>query len=450
MNFFENIVLIFFLIGTSCFFSMSEIALAASRKMKLQQLADEGNHRAKKVLQLQASPGNFFTIVQIGLNGVAIMGGIVGESAFTPFFHSMLQNVVPSDWLTQTSFVLSFALVTSLFILIADLIPKRIAMIVPESVAMTFVVPILFCITLLKPLVWFFNALANLIIKVLRIPSARNDEITNEDIYAVMDAGAAAGLLHQGEHEMMESVFEMKTVCVTYAMTPRETLVYFLLSDNEADIKRKITETPHSNFLVCDESLDNIKGYVNSKQLLIRAINDQEISVTDEKLVKNCPILPDTLNLFEAMEYFKTNRVDFAVVMNEYALVLGIVTVDDLQSAVTGTWVMDESEEQIVARGENSWLIDGVTPIADVMRALNIESFPHIQNYETIAGFMMFMLRKFPKRCDFVNYSGYKFEVVDIDDYKVDQLLVTKIIDSQTVIHDLPLEMESGTEKAEK
>jgi CBS domain containing-hemolysin-like protein len=180
---------------------------------------------------------------------------------------------------------------------------------------------------------------------------------------------------------------------------------------------------------VCDESLDNIKGYVNSKQLLIRAINGREISVTDEKLVKNCPILPDTLNLFEAMEYFKNNRVDFAVVMNEYALVLGIVTVDDLQSAVTGTWVMDESEEQIVSRGENSWLIDGVTPVSDVMRALNIESFPHIQNYETIAGFMMFMLRKFPKRCDFVNYSGYKFEVVDIDDYKVDQLLVTKIID---------------------
>lgn len=432
VDFFENILLIFALIGTSCFFSMSEIALAASRKMKLRQLADEGNIRAEKVLQLQESPGNFFTVVQIGLNGVAIMGGIVGESAFTPFFQTILHNVVPDQWLVQISFVLSFALVTSLFILIADLIPKRIAMIMPESVAMAFVIPITFCILLLRPLVWFFNALANLLIKVLRIPSVRNDQITTEDIYAVMDAGAEAGLLHQGEHEMMESVFEMKTVCVTYAMTARETLVYFLLSDTEEDIKRKITETPHSNFLVCEENIDNIKGYVNSKQLLIRAINGQEISVTDEKLVKNCPILPDTLNLFEAMEYFKNNRVDFAVVMNEYALVLGIVTVDDLQSAVTGTWVLDESEEQIIARGDNSWLVDGVTPIADVMRTLDIDEFPHVQNYETIAGFMMFMLRKFPKRCDFVNYAGYKFEVVDIDDYKVDQLLVTKLDPEKT------------------
>ncbi len=427
MNFFENIMLIFALIGISCFFSMSEIALAASRKMKLRQQADEGDQRAVKVLQLQEAPGNFFTIVQIGLNGVAIMGGIVGESAFTPFFRSLLENVVPADWLVQTSFTLSFVVVTSLFILIADLIPKRIAMIMPERVAMTFVVPILLCITLLRPLVWLFDTLANLIIKVLRIPSVRNDEITSDDIYAVMDAGAAAGVLHQGEHEMMESVFEMKTVCITYAMTARESLVYFLLSDNEDDIKQKITETPHTNFLICDENLDNIKGYVNSKQLLIRVINGETISLTDDKLVQHCPILPDTLNLFEAMEYFKTNRVDFAVVMNEYALVLGIVTVDDLQSAVTGTWVMDESDEQIVARDENSWLIDGVTPVSDVMRALNIDAFPLVQNYETIAGFMMFMLRKFPKRCDFVNFSGYKFEVVDIDDYKVDQLLVTRI-----------------------
>ncbi len=318
-------------------------------------------------------------------------------------------------------------MVTSLFILLADLIPKRIAMIMPERIATTFVVPIMFCITILKPFVWFFNMLANFIIKVLRIPTVRNDAITSEDIYAIMDAGAAAGVLHQGEHEMMESVFEMQTVCITSAMTPRENLVYFLLTDSDEDVKRKVAETPHTKFLVCDENLDNIKGYIDAKQLLIRVINGEEISLTDMTLVRACPILPDTLNLSESMEYFKNNRADFAVVMNEYALVLGIVTVDDLQSAVMGAWVIHESEEQIIARDEDSWLVDGVTPITDVMRAFDIDEFPHNQNYETIAGFMMFMLRKIPKRCDFVKFAGYKFEVVDIDAYKVDQLLVTKL-----------------------
>lgn len=144
-------------------------------------------------------------------------------------------------------------------------------------------------------------------------------------------------------------------------------------------------------------------------------------------MVHNCLIIPDSLSLSESMEYFKNHRADFAVVMNEYALVVGIVTTNDLQSAVMGAWSLHESEEQIIARDKDSWLVDGVTPITDVMRAFGIEAFPQSQNYETIAGFMMFMLRKIPKRTDFVNFGGYKFEVVDIDAYKVDQLLVTRI-----------------------
>lgn len=126
MSFFENSLIILMLIGISCFFSMSEIALAASRKIRLRQLADEGNERARKVLELQAHPGSFFTVVQIGLNAVAIMGGIVGESAFTPHIMALLDGIVPAKWLGQFSFILSFMLVTSLFILLADLMPKRI------------------------------------------------------------------------------------------------------------------------------------------------------------------------------------------------------------------------------------------------------------------------------------------------------------------------------------
>ncbi|QSX40578.1 hemolysin family protein [Shewanella cyperi] len=427
MSFFDNAVIILLLIGVSSFFSMSEIALAASRKIRLRQMADEGDARAERVLALQAHPGSFFTVVQIGLNAVAIMGGIVGESAFTPHINKLLTPWVSAVWVNQLSFLLSFLLVTSLFILLADLMPKRIAMALPERVAVTLVTPIAFCITVLRPLVWLFNSLANGLFRLLQIPTVRNDEITSDDIYAVMDAGAEAGVLDKGEQQMMENVFEMQTVPVTSAMTARESLVYFLLSDSEDDIKQKIANDPHNKFLVCDGQLDAIKGYVDAKELLIRVINGQSMSLKDTSLVHSCPIIPDTLSLSEALDYFKNNRADFAVVMNEYALVVGIVTTNDLQSAVMGTWVLAEGEEQIVARDASSWLVDGVTPITDVMRAFNIDHFPNSQNYETIAGFMMYMLRKIPKRTDFVVYNGYKFEVVDIDSYKVDQLLVTRI-----------------------
>lgn len=427
MSFFDNAVIILCLIGASCFFSMSEIALAASRKIRLRQLADEGDARAVKVLYLQAHPGSFFTVVQIGLNSVAIMGGIVGESAFTPYFKILLAPWLSDSWLAQVSFSLSFLLVTSLFILIADLMPKRIAMAIPERVALTLVGAMMICIAVLKPLVWLFNGLATANFRLLQIQTVRNDQVTSDDIYAVMAAGAEAGVLDKGDQQMMENVFEMQTVSVTSAMTARESLVYFLLQDSEEDIKRKIAENPHTKFLVCDGQMDMIKGFVDAKELLIRVINGENIALKDSTLVHNSLIIPDTLSLSESMEYFKNSRADFAVVMNEYALVVGIVTTNDLQRAVMGAWSLHESEEQIIARDSNSWLVDGVTPITDVMRAFEIEGFPHSHNYETIAGFMMYMLRKIPKRTDFVNYAGFKFEVVDIDSYKVDQLLVTRI-----------------------
>ncbi|MCH1926774.1 hemolysin family protein [Shewanella sp. C32] len=427
MSFLENILLVVGLIGASCLFSMSEIGLAAARKIRLRQMADEGDVRAEKVLSLQAAPGNFFTVVQIGLNAVAIMGGIVGESAFTPYFTSVLGHFITEPWLGQLSFALSFVLVTSLFILLADLMPKRVAMVMPERVAVNLVGTMLVCIKVLRPLVWFFNSLASAIMKILHLPMVRKDEITSDDIYAIMDAGAEAGVLDKGEQQMIENVFEMQSLSVTSAMTARESLIFFRLQESEHDIKAKISEHPYSKFVVCDGPLDNLKGYVDAKELLVRVINGKPIDLNDTSLVHPCLIVPDTLSMSEAMEYFRQQRTDFAIVMNEYALVVGIVTSNDLQSAVMGAWSLHESEEQIVARDANSWLVDGVTPISDVMRALSIDEFPQSQNYETVAGFMMYMLRKIPKRTDAVNFAGYKFEVVDIDSYKVDQLLVTRI-----------------------
>ena len=139
-------------------------------------------------------------------------------------------------------------------------------------------------------------------------------------------------------------------------------------------------------------------------------------------------MIPDSLTLSETLESFQVNRQDFAVVLNEYALVVGIITLNDVMNTLMGDLVSPHNlEEQIVKRDENSWLIDGAAPIDDVMRALSILEFPEAENYETIAGFMMYILRKIPKRTDSVNFAGYKFEVVDIDNYKIDQLLVTQL-----------------------
>ena len=430
----NSILVILCLIAVSAFFSLSEISLAASRKIKLKLLADDGNINAQRILKMQENPRNFFTVVQNDLNAVAILGGIVGDAAFSPAFYDMLIRFVSPELAEQLSFIISFTLVTSLFILFADLTPKRIGMISPEAVALRIINPMRFCLFVFMPLVWLFNGMANNIFRLFKLPMVRKDDITSDDIYAVVEAGALAGVLRKQEHELIENVFELESRTVPSSMTSRENVVWFDLHEDEESLKKKVSEHPHSKFLVCKEDIDHIIGYVDSKDLLNRVLANQSLALSSGLQLRNTLIVPDTLTLSEALESFKAAGEDFAVIMNEYALVVGIITLNDVMTTLMGDLIGQGMEEQIVARDENSWLIDGGTPIEDVMRALDIDDFPQSGNYETIGGFMMYMLRKIPKRTDSVKFSGYKFEVVDIDNYRIDQLLVTRIDSKPTVL----------------
>ncbi|MBD8106181.1 hemolysin family protein [Erwinia persicina] len=437
----DSFLVIVLLIAISSFFSLSEISLAAARKIKLKLLADEGNINAQHVMKMQETPGMFFTVVQIGLNAVAILGGIVGDAAFSPAFRSLFERVVDAEMAERISFICSFTVVTSLFILFADLFPKRLGMIAPETVALKIINPMRFCLFMFRPLVWFFNGGANIIFRLFKIPLVRKDDITSDDIYAVVEAGALAGVLRKQEHELIENVFELESRTVPSSMTSRENVVWFDLHEDESSLKEKIARHPHSKFLVCNEDIDHIVGYVDSKELLLRVLGNQSMTLNSGLQIRSALIVPDTLTLSEALESFKAAGEDFAVIMNEYALVVGIITLNDVMTTLMGDLVGQGMEEQIVARYENSWLVEGGTPIDDVMRVLHIDEFPQSGNYETIGGFMMFMLRKIPKRTDFVKFHGFKFEVVDIDSYRIDQLLVTRI-DARPTVPALPKDPE--------
>ncbi len=431
----DSLLVILLLIVISSFFSLSEISLAAARKIKLKLLADEGNVNAQRVLKMQEHPGMFFTVVQIGLNAVAILGGIVGDAAFSPAFNSLFIRFFAPELAEKLSFICSFTIVTSLFILFADLTPKRVGMIAPEAVALRIINPMRFCLLVMRPLVWLFNGLANVFFRIFKLPMVRKDDITSDDIYAVVEAGALAGVLRKQEHELIENVFELESRTVPSSMTSRENIVWFDLHEDELSLKTKIAQHPHSKFLVCNGDIDHIVGYVDSKELLLRVLGNQSMTLSSGVQIRSALIVPDTLTLSEALESFKTAGEDFAVIMNEYALVVGIITLNDVMTTLMGDLVGQGQEEQIVARDENSWLVEGGTPIDDVMRVLDIDDFPQSGNYETIGGFMMYMLRKIPKRTDFVKFSGYKFEVVDIDSYRIDQLLVTRIVERPPVLN---------------
>jgi CBS domain containing-hemolysin-like protein len=204
-----NLIVIFILISVSFFLALSEIAFTASRKIRLQFRANDGDISAKKVLALQAHPGSFFTVIQIGFNAVTILGGIVGESAFKPHIVNLLSRFIDSadsTWIEPISFGISVFLVSSLYIIFADLIPKRLAMKMPEEVALAIVNPMLFLIVALKPLVWLFNGICNLIFKLFNVSTTREDDITSADIMAMVDEGAQSGALQRHEHELLGNV----------------------------------------------------------------------------------------------------------------------------------------------------------------------------------------------------------------------------------------------------
>jgi CBS domain containing-hemolysin-like protein len=423
----SDVLSIGLLIIAGALFAMSEMGMAAARKIKLRVLADEGNVKALAGLKLQQKPGAFFAMIQIALNAIAILGGIIGEQALTPYITQVVTLMYSGPLLDQVSFVLSFLTLTSLFILFADLLPKRLAIIMPEAVAIRMVTPMLWVTFMLTPVVFLFNGITNTILRLFNVPIEREEIVTTEDIVAMMEAGAEDGSLQSQEYQLIGNVFELETRNISSAMTPRDQIIYFDIDDSSEVISQKIIDHPHNDFLVCNGSLDKIEGIIESKEILRLVLKGEPAQIKPEQVDKDVFYLPETLTLSEALNAFRMAPQAFAVIVNEYATIVGIVTVKDLLGGFMGGLLTPHDEEQIVQRDANSWLIEGLTPISDVMRSLTIEEFPDRSQYETLGGFMTYSLKRLPKRTDFFVYADYKFEVLDLEGVRVEQVLVTRL-----------------------
>ena len=418
------VLILLLLILISAFFSISEIALTAARRTKLQTLSERGDRRATKVMLLKEEPGNFFTIVQIGVNTVAILAGVLGEKHLSDVAFALLSPHFSDTIAQRIANIGSFLLVTLLFIQFADLIPKRIAMSFPEACALAVIGPMLWLLKVLKPLVWLFNAAADAALRLLGLPTKAVEQITSEDIAAMVDAGAEAGVLLKHEIHLIENVFELDSKSVTAIMTPRDEVVYLALDESADSLRRKLVKYPHAQYPVCDHDLDDVQGFVESQDILRSMLADKAdsaIANLARHYDKNVLVIPD------AMTRFREMHQSFAVVMNEYGLVVGIVTLDDIVGALMGDILYSSEDEQIVRRDEDSWLVDGVTPLVDLKKALDLDALPAEDYVDTAAGLVIYTLKRIPKKSEFIETAGYRFEVLDIDHHKIDQLLVSRL-----------------------
>lgn len=423
----QSLLLIAVLIAASAFFSLAEISLAAARRLRLRQLVDDGDARAEKVMRMQAQPGHYFTVVQIGLNAIAILGGVVGEGALTPYFAQLFELWLAPASAQRLAFAASFIAIVSVFLVFADLFPKRLGMNDPERLAMRLVGPMQACITLLKPLVWLFMRSTDGLFKLLGLPTQREDTITSADILAMTEAGAQAGVLALREQQVIANVFELDTRLVSSVMTSRDRIAWLHKDDPESVLRARIVAAPYSAYPVCEGDIDHVLGYVDAKDMFHRVLSGRPLQFEKGLPLHKALVIPDRLTLTEVLEQFRLAGEDFAIVVNEYSLVVGVITLNDVMSTVMGDLVTSiDDEPQIVRRDENSWLIDGVTPIQDVQRALGIDELPHADEYETLAGFLMVMLRRVPRRTDSVSWGGFSFEVMDVDSHRIDQVMATR------------------------
>ncbi|GAB6059719.1 hemolysin family protein [Desulfonatronum parangueonense] len=433
------------LVTAGAFLSFSEIAFAAARRMRLEMRVREGDWRARLALQLREQPGRFFTVILVGVNVLGVLGGMLAEAVLAPWFQALMGGAdpwrLPRGFELQTSLVASIAaffLVTLAFVLFSDLIPKRIALSVPETVARHTAKPMRLLIWVMSPIAWVIDGIASGIIRRLGIQLKHTEAVTADEIIAITEAAAQSGEVLIEEQTLISKIFALDQRLVTSSMTSRDDIAWLDMQAVPERLSELMRKHPRRRFPVCEKSLDRPVGYVETHDLLSRLLAGEPMALTPETIHRDLLVFPDTLTLLEALEAFQEAGQDFALIINEYSMVVGLITLRDVMDTVmaASNWAVEE--RMIVRREGDSWLINGLTPVDEVCSVLQIERFEEDEHFETLAGFLMWKLRKIPRLADAVEHAGYRFEVVAVEHFHITQVLAIRLKPSEPPPETIP------------
>jgi putative hemolysin len=422
------LLLLFFVNG---FFSMSEMAVVSSRKARLQQLCDEGRQGSAVALDLANNPSLFLSTIQVGITIIGITSGAFGEARLSARVAAWLAQwpaVAPHAQPIAVTLVVAGITVGAL--LIGELVPKRLALLNPESVASTVARPMKWLTSIAYPIVVALGRVTDAVLRLLGRGASSAPPVTEEEIRVLMEQGAEAGVFEAHEHQLVSRVFRMDDLRATAVMTPRTDIVYLDLDQPHDLLLARIADTPHSRFPVTRGDLDNIEGVLEVKALLRDVVRGEPLKL-DNRLVKPLYI-PETLSVTEVLASFKKHRQRMAFIVNEYGELQGVVTLNDIMQALVGeiASVDDTADSDIVMRDDGSWLVDGGVAIDRFKEAVGThEDLPEEDegSYHTLGGFVMLQLGRVPQVADHFEWADLRFEVVDMDRNRVDRLLVTRL-----------------------
>jgi putative hemolysin len=405
---------------------MSEISVVSSRKVRVQQLAEAGDKKAITALRLIENPTRFLSTVQIGITLVGILSGAYGAANFARPLAEVLSRVswlAPYSGPISTTFVV--LVITYLSLVVGELVPKRIALNNPEQIAMNIAGFMTGLSTFATPFVKLLGGSTELILRLLRIRQSDAPPTSDAEITGLMAQGAEAGVFEETEQDIVENVFWLSDRDIVSVMQPRHDIVWLDATAVPEDIRKTLLENRHSRFVVADGSLDKVLGIVDVRQLLPQVLSGAPLELS--RYLEQPLYFPETTPVLRVLERFKETNVHFALVVDEYGSIEGMVTLSDiLESIVEVPDPEDEEEQQIIQREDGSYLLDGLLDIDDFKERFDIDALPSEDDsdFRTMGGFIITYLGHIPKAGEYFDWQHYRFEVMDMDGNRVDKVML--------------------------
>ncbi|MFT5885234.1 MAG: putative hemolysin [Arcticibacterium sp.] len=427
MNLMEIIILLI-LILINGVFSMAEIALISSRKTKLEIAGKNGDSRALSALKLAYAPNKFLSTVQIGITLISIFTGIYSGDRLGVYVIPLLKSVgINASYSETISVVIITIMVTFLSLIFGELVPKRIGMAAPETISMFMAKPMEVLSKITSPFIWLLSKTSKFIFQLSGIKESDNS-ITEEEIKSMTREGATGGAIEEIEHEIVQNVFHLGDRKITSLMTNINEVTYLDLDDTHSVNKKKIIDSRHSVYPVCNDGINNIVGLLYVKDLLGKSLTTELKAL--EPSLRQCLYIPENNLGYQALEKFQEERKHFGVIVDEYGNVQGVVTMNDILDALVGDISeTNEFEYEIFKREDGSFLIDASLPFDEFLQEFDLEinNRKDYQGFDTMGGFALEILQEIPDTGDHFDWEGYRFEIVDMDKNRVDKILISSL-----------------------
>lgn len=421
---------VIFLVLANGFFVAAEFALVALRRSRVEQLVIQGHPGAKALQRAVNNLDAYLAATQLGVTISSLGLGWLGEPAIAvlvePAFHWLPKSLSETSAHTL-SVVIAFTIITSLHIVLGELAPKSLALQRTERTAFAVINLLELYLLIFRPAVQVLNSLGNLVLKLIGLEPGSSEELlhSTEELKLLVAASHEAGLLGEAEQDVVERVFNIGNRQVSAFMTPRTEMVWLDIDEPLSKIRSQVIESIHSFFPVGQQSIDNLLGIVQTKEFL--AQNPTQ-AIELQALLKSLLYVPESMKALNLLELFKKSGTHLALIVDEYGVTQGLVTITDIVEAIVGDIPTSEelADPDVVQREDGSWLLDGLLPIDELKEILDIRKLlPGAEiNYQTLGGFVVNQLGHIPLVAEHFEWAGLRFEVVSRDGNRIDKVLV--------------------------